>query len=121
VRKTTNGTVVVNFSIAIDVGWGDQKKTLWVKCKWFGERAAKVAEYIKKGDRIGVSGEVSLDEWEAQDGSKRADLSVNVQNVTLLSSKQEGAPAGNAGGASTPKPAEAPRQATIEDSEIPFS
>lgn len=31
-RYTTNGTPVASFTAANDVGFGDNKKTQWVKC-----------------------------------------------------------------------------------------
>lgn len=120
VSTTTSGTSVVNFSVAVDTGWGDNKKTMWVRCKFFGDRAKKVAEYIKKGDRIGVEGSCELETWD-RDGKAGSAICCNVQNVTLLSAKAEGGTAPANGGSGAAKPAQAPAAGTpYQDDEIPF-
>ncbi len=122
VAKTNAGTSVANFSVAIDIGWGEKKTTMWAKCKLFGERADKLAPYIKKGDRIGVQGEISLEEWTDRDNNKRTDLAVNVKDVTLCGEKPADGSAKPASErpAAAPAGASAPHQANIDESEIPF-
>ena len=120
VSATTGGTSVVNFSVAVDTGWGENKKTMWVRCKFFGDRAKKVAEYIKKGDRIGVEGSCELETWD-RDGKAGSAICCNVQNVTLLSAKAEGGTAPASGGAGAASQRPAPQQAAAFDEDlIPF-
>lgn len=82
-RATTNGTAVANFSIAVDVGWGEQKHTLWVACAMFGERGEKLAPYLTKGKSVTVSGDVDLRTFQKRDGSTGAEILCNVREVTL--------------------------------------
>lgn len=103
-RFTTGGKPVTGWSIAVDTGFGDKKTTTWIDCNAWGERFQKVVEYIKKGDRIGVSGEIGTREHEG-----KTYVTLNVQNVTLL---------GERSGTGKGKPA-APADSAPDD-EIPF-
>ena len=76
---------VANFTVAVDSGYGDNKQSNWLRCALWGERATKVAGYIKKGDRIGVSGELGTREYEG-----KTYLTLRVADVTLLGDKKAG-------------------------------
>lgn len=113
-RATPNGKSVCNFSIGVDVGWGENKKTLWVGCALWGERGEKLAQYLTKGTAVAVAGEIDIRMYETKDGSTKAELTCNVQKVTLLGSGEQKAKA--------EKPA-APAAQTVPDEfndDIPF-
>lgn len=82
-RSLQSGQLVVNFSVAVAVGFGDTKRTLWVSCALWGERAEKLAPYLTKGKAVTVSGDVDLKTYETRDGRAGAELTLNVQRVTL--------------------------------------
>ncbi len=115
-RATSNGKSVCNFSIGVDVGWGENKKTLWVGCALWGERGEKLAQYLTKGTAVAVAGEIDIRTYQAKDGSTKAELTCNVQKVTLLGGGEQRAKA--------EKPAAKPAQSVPDDfepdSEIPF-
>lgn len=89
VRFTQSGKPVTSWSLAVDSGYGDHKKTTWVDCQLWGERGQKIAGHLHKGDRLGVSGEITLDEYIGRDGSKQKTLKLRVNEVTLCSDKRE--------------------------------
>jgi single-strand DNA-binding protein len=66
-RHTPNGKIIGAFNVAVNQGWGDNKKTSWVTCKMFNDRAEKIAPYIKKGMLVTVSGELLIDEWKKEE------------------------------------------------------
>jgi len=84
-RKTTgSGLTLCEFSVGITTGYGDKAKTTWAKCSLFGKKAeGKLPEYLVKGQKVCVSGEMSLDEWE-KDGQKYSALKVNVNSIDLI-------------------------------------
>ena len=88
-RYTQNNKAVLNFSIATDLGWGENKRTVWHNCAVFGERAQKLAEHIQKGKMLLVTGEVTARGWQTNDGEARADLEVFVQDLEFLGGKSE--------------------------------
>jgi single-strand DNA-binding protein len=78
-----NGTAVLEFSIAVDVGFGDSKTTFWLRCSLFGERGAKLAQYLAKGQLVAVSGEFNAREYPSG-GAKKTSLELRVDKVELL-------------------------------------
>lgn len=118
VRYTQTQKPVTDFAVAITSGWGENEKTTWVKCVLWGDRGPKLAEYIRKGDRIGIEGEVSLSTWINKEQVEKTTLEVNVRNITLLGDKRDAAPA--APPAPTRQQA-APPTAPDFDDDIPFS
>lgn len=95
----SNGKSVVNFSVGTDVGFGQNKKTIWVECAIWGDRADKLAPYLKKGQAVTVIGEGNMREWQSQNGSG-VSMTCNVQQITLQGSKSDGGQhgSGNGGG-----------------------
>jgi len=51
-----SGDSVVSFSVAVKSGYGDKATTTWAKCTMWGERGEAVAQYLTKGQLVGVSG-----------------------------------------------------------------
>lgn len=83
-----DGTSIVSFSVAVKSGYGDKEATTWCKCSLFGKRGEGVYPYLKKGQLVGVSGELTLREYDKKDGSgKGASLEVRVNDLTLLGKK----------------------------------
>lgn len=90
VRHTSAGKPVTTFSVAIEDGFGEHKTTTWMDCSMFGERGEKVAGYIRKGDRIGVTGSIRLDTYTTRDGVEKSKVALRVADITLLGSKSDG-------------------------------
>lgn len=121
VRHTADGKPITTFAVAIDDGFGDRKTTTWVDCALFGDRGPKIAEYIRKGDRIGVTGSIRLDNYKTRDGEERSKLALRVQDVTLLVERSAGASSDQpprGGGSSTGRPA---RQSRAPENRDEFS
>jgi single-strand DNA-binding protein len=62
---TGSGTVT-NFNCAVDQGWGDAKQTNWYRVAIWGERGSKLAQYIKKGEKVAVTGELVIGEYNGK-------------------------------------------------------
>lgn len=112
IRETTSGTLVGSFSVGVKSGWGDRASTLWVRCTLWGKQAEALADYLKKGTPVAISGELSTSEYETNDGEKRFSVECNVGKVTLLGNKKE-SPNGDS------EPAKAGAVADYDD-DIPF-
>lgn len=54
-KTTTSGKAVCEFTGAYDIGYGDNKHPQWVKCSLWGDRGAKVAQYLTKGSQVVVT------------------------------------------------------------------
>lgn len=76
---------VCSFSVAVDDGFGESKKTVWFDVSRWGKGASGLANVLVKGSRVAVSGELSTLE---KDG--RTYLKVRADKVTILSTPQGG-------------------------------
>ena len=108
---------VTGWTVAVDDGWGDKKTTIWFDCNWFGQRGEKVAQYIQKGGKITVSGELSKREHEG-----KTYLTVNVNDVTLQSKAEGGGQSSDQGGyGSGGQPSGGGYADGVGSDEIPFA
>lgn len=88
VKTLPSGKHVMEMSAAVNTGYGDYKKTLWVKIKVWGEKVNNIAPIFTKGALVGGSGELSTNTWTGTDGVQRTDIEVTCQTVNVLSSKK---------------------------------
>jgi single-strand DNA-binding protein len=95
-KYTAGGAAVAKFSVATSKRWKDQQgqqqeKTEWHNIDCWGKLAENViAKYVKKGSQIFVEGELQTQNWDDANGVKHYRTSINMTNVTLLGSKQDG-------------------------------
>ena len=90
-RYLPNGDAVLSFNAAIDFGYGEKKGTIWPRCSMFGKRAESVAPYLKKGQQVAISGELSERKWTNKEGVEQTSLEVRVGELTLVGAKSEAA------------------------------
>src|SRR5690606_4108274 len=84
VTRQAGNSLVTGFSLAVDSGFGDKKQTLWLDCSAWGDRFAKVGEYITKGSQLGVTGELGTREYDG-----KTYLTLRVADVTLVGGKRD--------------------------------
>lgn len=93
IRNTPGGKQVTGFSVASNQGWGENKRTVWFRCSWWGDRGVKLQPYLDKGAHVLVQGEIDMEPriWTGRTGEAQASLEVTVRDVRLLGgSKQDG-------------------------------
>jgi single-strand DNA-binding protein len=97
-KYSGNGKPIVTGSAAVTTGHGEYEHTEWFNLVAFGERFVNVAPYLKKGQQVGVTGQLKTRAWEDQNGQKRYRTELIVETITLLgngdSGRGQGAPAG---------------------------
>ena len=86
-RHTGKGTPVTMFSIAIDNGYGDNKRTDFINCVAWNKTAKFVIKYFTKGKMIIVIGRISTRSWETQDGKRAYATEVIANEVNFGESK----------------------------------
>lgn len=113
VRHTPGGLAVLNVTVANNIGFGDKQQTLWVRVALFGKRAeGTLKDYLVKGQQVFVSGELTQNEYKANDGTTKTSLELNANIIDLVGGKREqgaASPAqsgqqGNSGGGRQPAP-----------------
>ncbi len=118
-KKLDSGRELLEFSLAVSIGWGDKKDTQWIKATVWGDRAAKLAPYIRKGDAVTISGRITSRAYNAKDNSLKSEIACDVLELTLQGSRD-----GAGDGTAKPAPAAAkaaPAPAPLDfDDAIPF-
>lgn len=112
-RYTNNGTAVMNFSIAVNDSM--KKGDEWVDiayffdCVIFGKRAESLAQYMKKGAKVAISGKLKQEHWD-KDGQTHSKVSILAEDVELCGDSHAPSSNGGNGGYIPPKAQEAYRQ-----------
>lgn len=78
--KEVGENKVCNFTVASDVGYGDNKKTLWIECAIWGKKGEALNGYLKKGQQVFIDGELSSREYE-KDGVNKTVFTLRVNNL----------------------------------------
>lgn len=117
-KYTQQGKAICNFSLAVDAGWGDNKKTLWVDCAIWEERATKLAPFLTKGKFVAVQGEVDVRCWISKNtGEAGCSLGCTVRQLTLGPGGERNE---NSSGSGSSGPQEPQAAQPISDDDIPF-
>jgi len=106
-RYMPSGGAVTNVSIATSKGWkdrdsGEQKeRTEWHRIVFFNKLAEIAGEYLKRGSKVYIEGELRTRDWE-KDGQKHYTTEVVASEMQMLDSRGEmgggGSPSGEQSG-----------------------
>ena len=79
VRSTASGQTVLNIAVANNIGFG-------------GKRAeGSLKDYLKKGQQVFISGELTQSEFVGTDGVKKTTLEINATIVDLVGKRDSNA------------------------------
>lgn len=117
-RTTQGGDSVTGFSVAVEERGAD-KRTVWFDVSLWGKRGSALAQYLTKGTRAAVSGDLSTREHDG-----RTYLTVRANEVTLMGGGQrdDQSRAGMSGAHRAAYDAQAPQGGHAGfDDEVPFA
>ncbi len=88
IKFSTEGTAVLKNSIALNDGKdkNGKERVNFIPIVAFNKTAELMAEYTKKGSKIGIDGSISVSNYE-KEGQKRVFTEVIVGRVEFLDSK----------------------------------
>lgn len=113
VKQTGGGMSVMKIGVAVNDRRKNPQTQEWedvpnfIDCTMFGDRAAKVAQYLAKGSKVAISGRLRQETWETQDGQKRSRVGVVVDDLEFMSRNQQ-------------QPQAQYQQPNVYDEDIPF-
>ena len=132
VRYMQSGDAVANVSLATSESWKDknsgetQERTEWHRVVFFGKLAEIVKQYLHKGSKIYVEGQLRTKKWQDKEGQDRYTTEVVVGSGGTLQ-MLDGRPAGeteprppNKTGSDFQRPPTAPTAPSVQDSGMPF-
>lgn len=92
-RYTPAGTGVCSFSGAYNKNYtqnGEKKqKVSYFDCEAWGKTGELIQKHFHKGHKIGITGELSQDRWDDQDGKQRSKIKIIIENIDFLQGKRE--------------------------------
>ena len=80
VRYTQSGKAVCRFTLAIDDGWGEKKKTYFIPVTCWEKLAEACGNNLVKGQKVAVMGTLTQRTYE-KDGEKRYAYEVLAREV----------------------------------------
>ncbi|MCY3569020.1 MAG: single-stranded DNA-binding protein [Chloroflexi bacterium] len=87
-RRTQNGTSVAQLRLATDrrQNGAGETQTDWHTVVCWANQAEAVAEYVRTGERVYVSGRLQQQSWETDAGERRSRTEVHASEVIFLGS-----------------------------------
>jgi single-strand DNA-binding protein len=107
-RYTPSNRAVTQFNVAVNQSTKNQQTGEWIEeTDWFrvsvwGDRAERMAESLRKGNKVFVEGRFKTREFEGRDGQKRTSLEITADSIVNLEKRvrdDEGSFGGPSGGA----------------------
>ena len=116
-RTTQSGLSVLTFTLCVnerirqhDGTYADEPN--WFDCVMFGNRAASLEPFLRRGSKISATGKLRQHKWE-KDGKRHSRVEVTVEEVELMNTRREQQ------GRADPPP-QTIGAASVYDDEIPF-
>ena len=112
VKYMPSGDAIANITLATSDTWNDKssgekkEKTEWHRVVFFGKLAEIVGQYLKKGSKVYVEGQLQTRKWQGQDGQDRYTTEVVVRGFNGTMQMLDG----RGGGEGSFAPAQAARQ-----------
>lgn len=91
-RYTASGTAVATFTLAVNRNYTNQngdRETDFINCVIWRKPAETLANYVRKGTLIGISGRLQTRNYENQQGQRVYVTEVIVENFYLLESRSQ--------------------------------
>ncbi len=100
IRYLQTGTAVASSAIAVNKKFktasGEMRDdTCFIDVTFWGRTAEVVNQYLRKGSKLLIEGELKQDKWQDQNGQNRSKHSVTVSNIQMLDSKRDDNSQGN--------------------------
>ena len=111
IRYTQSGSALAKVGIATNRRFksatGELKdETMFIDLTFFGRTAEVANQYLRKGSKVLVEGRLILEQWVAQDGTKRSRHSITVESMQMLDTKADAAQNNQFNGGYNAAPAE---------------
>ena len=83
VTVTKNDKLVGKTTLAVNEGYGDNKKTTFVNLVIFGERCDKLQQYLLKGTGVLIDGKLDINNVQDKDGNWSTYVTIIVNDLQI--------------------------------------
>jgi len=122
VRYTGGGTAVANLAVATSESWKDKQtgekkeRTEWHRVVLWARLAEIAGQYLTKGSKVYVEGQLQTRKWQDQNGQDRYSTEIVGRDLQMLDTRG----GGQGGGQQQPEAANGGGAPTDFDDDIPF-
>ena len=88
-----NASTVCRFTIAVNEGYGEKKRTDYINIVCFGKTAENCEKYIAKGSKVAIVGKIQTGSYE-KDGRTIYTTDVVANSIEFLTMKPKDEPEG---------------------------
>ena len=81
--KKDNDNIVGRFTLAVNEGYGENKKATFIPITIFNKMVENLEEYLIKGTKVNIVGKLDIKNEETEDGYKTY-VSVIAEEIQLL-------------------------------------
>ena len=82
-RHTGKGTAVACGNIAVDDGYGENKKTYFFEYAAWGRSGEYLHKYAAKGSPVTMQGKLTQQTWTGKDGKRQSKIVLHINEVVL--------------------------------------
>lgn len=92
-RYTAAGAAITNITLATSETWKDkntgqpQERTEWHRIVFFNRLGEIAGEYLRKGSKVYVEGQLRTRKWQGQDGQDRYTTEIVANEMQMLDSR----------------------------------
>ena len=87
-KGETDGKVC-NFTVAASVGYGQYKRTEFIRVTAWNGLGKTCMEYLKKGSKVYVSGTPTVNVYTNKDGNAAGNMELTLDEVEFLGGKEK--------------------------------
>lgn len=87
VQKGENDGKVTNFTLAASTGFGEYKRTQFVRISAWNGLGKACSEFLKKGSKVWISGTPTVNSYINNDGEATGNLEVRLEEIEFLTPK----------------------------------
>ena len=89
--KKSDDTIVGRFTLAVNEGYGENKKATFIPVTIFNKTVENLEEYLIKGTKVNVVGRLDINNVETEDGYKTyvSVISNEIQLLKVADSQEE--------------------------------
>lgn len=88
-KYTRTEKPVVSFTLAVDRDFRGESDVDFIDCVAFGKPAEIIDRYIKKGQRMIITGRIQVNNWTDSSGEKRKSVCVIAEKAYFVERKSE--------------------------------
>lgn len=79
-------TPCCEFTIANNTGFGQYEKASFIQVQLWGQSGSNLQQYLKRGTKVGVTGEFTQNDWVDANGVKHSSWRLSSRSIVLLGS-----------------------------------